>query len=142
MRVLHAANEAARGLGLYPGQKATDAAALAPELKLEDADLAAEAASLTALTDWCVRYAPAVAADAPDGLLLDITGVTHLFGGEGAMLADLTHRLARAGIPALGAVAERLGRQPIGSAWCFTGFLASPRNAKSVVLHIQDFQQD
>ena len=43
---------------------------------------------------------------------------------------------------ALGAVAERLGRQPIGSAWCFTGFLASPRNAKSVVLHIQDFQQD
>mgnify|MGYP003614803974 FL=1 len=43
---------------------------------------------------------------------------------------------------ALGAVSERLGRQPIGSAWCFTGFLASPRNAKSVVLHIQDFQQD
>ena len=43
---------------------------------------------------------------------------------------------------ALGAVAERLGRQPIGSAWCFTGFLASPRNAKSVVLHIHAFQQD
>lgn len=117
VRVLHAANEAARGLGLHPGQKATDAAALAPELKLEDADLAAEAASLTALTDWCVRYAPAVAADAPDGLLLDITGVTHLFGGEGAMLADLTHRLARAGIPALGAVADTAG-----AAWALARF--------------------
>ncbi|MFT3777110.1 MAG: primosomal replication protein N [Ottowia sp.] len=43
---------------------------------------------------------------------------------------------------ALGAVAERLGRQAVGSSWCFTGFLASPRNGKSVVLHIQDFQQD
>lgn len=43
---------------------------------------------------------------------------------------------------ALGAVAERLGRQALGSQWRFTGFLASPRNSKSVVLHIQDFQQD
>jgi primosomal replication protein N len=43
---------------------------------------------------------------------------------------------------ALGAIAERLGRQAIGSCWCFTGFLSSPRNARSVVLHIQDFQQD
>ncbi len=43
---------------------------------------------------------------------------------------------------ALGAVAERLGRQPLGSHWCFSGFLASPRNARSVVFHIQDFQQD
>ena len=43
---------------------------------------------------------------------------------------------------ALGAVAERIGKQPIGSAWKFTGFLATPRNGKHVVLHIQEFQQD
>ena len=43
---------------------------------------------------------------------------------------------------AIGAIAERLGRQAVGSEWCFTGFLASPRNARHVVLHIQDFQQD
>ncbi len=42
---------------------------------------------------------------------------------------------------AFGAVAERLASQPIGSLWRFTGFLATPRNAKHVVLHIQDFQQ-
>ena len=41
---------------------------------------------------------------------------------------------------ALGALAESIGRQPIGSIWRFTGFLASPRNAKFVVLHIQDFK--
>ena len=43
---------------------------------------------------------------------------------------------------ALGNLAERLGVQPIGGVFCFTGFLATPRNGKSVVLHVQDFQQD
>lgn len=43
---------------------------------------------------------------------------------------------------ALGTLAERLARQPIGSPWRFSGFLATPRNGKHVVLHIQEFQQD
>ncbi|MBG9387298.1 primosomal replication protein N [Caenimonas aquaedulcis] len=43
---------------------------------------------------------------------------------------------------AFGAVAETMVRQPIGSPWRFTGFLATPRNGKHPVLHIQSFQQD
>jgi primosomal replication protein N len=43
---------------------------------------------------------------------------------------------------ALGATAERLSQQAIGAHWRFSGFLASPRGAKSVIFHIQDFQQD
>ncbi|MFV0680116.1 primosomal replication protein N [Ottowia sp.] len=43
---------------------------------------------------------------------------------------------------AIGATAERLGKQTVGSCWCFTGFLSSPRHLKSVLLHIQDFQQN
>jgi primosomal replication protein N len=43
---------------------------------------------------------------------------------------------------AIGAVAERLKVQAVGSQWWFTGFLASARNGKSLVLHIQEFQQD
>ena len=43
---------------------------------------------------------------------------------------------------AFGSVAETLGRQTIGSLWRFTGFLATPRNGKHPVLHIQSFQQD
>jgi primosomal replication protein N len=39
---------------------------------------------------------------------------------------------------AFGALAERIGKQPIGSNWKFTGFLATPRNGKHVVFHIQD----
>lgn len=41
---------------------------------------------------------------------------------------------------AFGAIAERLAAQALGSTWCFTGFLATPRNGKHAVLHIQDFQ--
>ena len=43
---------------------------------------------------------------------------------------------------ALGAVAERLARQAIGSQWLVEGYLASPRQGRQVVLHIQNFQQD
>ena len=43
---------------------------------------------------------------------------------------------------AFGAMAERIGQQIIGSAWKFTGFLATPRNGRHVVLHVLDFQQD
>lgn len=43
---------------------------------------------------------------------------------------------------AFGAMAETLARQTIGSGLRFTGFLATPRNGKHPVLHIQSFEQD
>jgi primosomal replication protein N len=41
---------------------------------------------------------------------------------------------------AIGSVAQAIVRQPIGSQWAFTGFLATPRNGKHPVLHIQSFE--
>ena len=43
---------------------------------------------------------------------------------------------------AFGSLAETLVKQPIGSPWRFSGFLATPRNGKHPVLHIQSFVQD
>ncbi len=43
---------------------------------------------------------------------------------------------------AFGALAERLAKQAIGSVWCFSGFVATPRNGKSLVFHIREFSQD
>jgi protein ImuB len=116
-RRLHALDAAARALGLYTGQKATDAAALVPELVTADADPEGDADALKALGDWCVRFSPAVAIDAPDGLFLDITGVSHLWAGEDAMLTDLLARLAANGIPARGAIADTAG-----AAWALARF--------------------
>jgi len=43
---------------------------------------------------------------------------------------------------AFGAVAEQLAHQDIGSRWTFKGFLATPRGAKYVVFHIQEFAKE
>ncbi len=43
---------------------------------------------------------------------------------------------------ALGTMAERLAKQATGSVWKFSGFLATPRNGKQLVFHIQEFLQD
>ena len=43
---------------------------------------------------------------------------------------------------AFGTMAERLCQQAVGSAWGFTGFLATPRSGRHVVLHVLDFQSD
>lgn len=40
---------------------------------------------------------------------------------------------------AFGVLAERLAQQAIGSRWKFQGFLASPRQGRSLVFHIQEF---
>jgi protein ImuB len=117
VRRLHAVDEAAAALGLYIGQKAADAAALVPELFTADADPEGDLKALDALSSWCVRFSPAVAPDAPDGLLMDVTGVDHLWGGEGAMLDDLIARLAANSIPARAAVADTAG-----AAWALARF--------------------
>ncbi|HEX6861100.1 MAG TPA: DUF6504 family protein [Caulobacteraceae bacterium] len=117
VRRLYAVDERAAALGLYAGQKAADAMALVPELEVADADPAGDLEALEALADWCVRYSPAVAVDAPDGLFMDVSGVTHLWGGEGALLDDLTARLAAGGIPARAAIADTPG-----AAWALARF--------------------
>jgi len=43
---------------------------------------------------------------------------------------------------AFGGLAERLGKQAVGSHWKFSGFLSRSRQGKSVVLNIQDFFLD
>ena len=110
-------DEGAAALGLFVGQKATDAAALVPGLVAADADPAADSRALTALADWCVRFSPAVAEASPDSLFLDIGGVAHLWGGERAMARDLIARLAANGVPARAAIAGGPG-----AAWALAHF--------------------
>ena len=53
-----------------------------PSLPVVEADSEADRRLLEAIADWCDRYTPLVGLDPPDGLLLDVTGCAHLFGGE------------------------------------------------------------
>jgi protein ImuB len=109
-RVVLAADAAARRVGLRVGMPATKAQALVTGLVIMDADPSADAAALERLALWALqRYAPIAAADSPDGLVIDVTGATHLHGGEDVMLANMIERLGAAGITAHAAIADHWG---------------------------------
>lgn len=82
-----------------------DARAMRPALRLAEADLRADAELLGRIADWCRRFTPLAAADPPDGLLMDVSGAAHLFGGEAALLAEVERRLAAQGFAARAAIA-------------------------------------
>lgn len=78
-----------------------------PDLRVVEADPAADAAGLARLAGWCLqRYSPIVAVDPPAGLFIDITGAAHLQGGEAPLLDDLVTHLERVGIAARAALAD------------------------------------
>ena len=94
---LTAVDAIAAKLGLYAGKALADARAMIPDLAVIRANEAADAKLLEAIADWCERYTPLVAIDSPHGLLLDITGAAHLFGGEAAMLKEIHRAIASQG---------------------------------------------
>jgi protein ImuB len=101
-----AVDTAAAAVGLRPGMKLAQAQILVPDLVVHDADPVGDAAVLTRLAEWCVRYAPLAAPAPPDGLWIDVTGSTHLHGGETRLLRDLLRRLNSQGLTAQAAVAD------------------------------------
>ncbi len=105
-RMVVAVNRAAAVLGIAPGQTLSDARALEPALEVAEATPEADSALLGRIADWARRYSPWTAADEPDGVVIDITGCAHLFGGELALAADLTGRLRAAGFAARAAIAD------------------------------------
>jgi protein ImuB len=91
-------NIAAARQGLQQGMSYADARAFCPDLQSRVADPQQDQRFLRALCRWALRYCPWVGLEGADGLVLDITGSAHLFGGEDAMLGDLRARLMRAGL--------------------------------------------
>jgi len=103
------ANQLARDQGVVDGLRFTDAKARAPDLTAAHADLAAEAQSLKRLAHWMVRWSPFIALDGDDGVILDIAGCDHLFGGEAKMMKAISMRLDKAEIPHRMGLASTVG---------------------------------
>ena len=94
-----------------------DACALHPELATDLADPYRDLQFLNMLARWAERYCPVVSIDNTDGLLLNITGAAHLFGGEQGLIEDLLTRLEKAGLNAGLGLADT-----IGAAWATARF--------------------
>jgi protein ImuB len=115
--LLVAIDAAAERLGLRPGLALAQARAMHPALAAVPEDQPADARLLDAVADWCQRYTPLVAADPPDGILFDIGGCAHLFGGEEQLRDHLLARVTGFGFSARAAVAST-----IGAAWAAVRF--------------------
>ena len=101
------------------GMRLADARAQLPELLTEPHEPEEDMNSLLGLCRWMERYSPWVSPDQPDGILLDVTGVPHLFGGEQRMMAEIRSRLAQYGFTA------RIGQgATIGAAWALARYEA------------------
>ena len=97
MQVISSLCPLATKAGLRIGQPARDAHAMCAGLITRVQNPHAEAIFLNALTRWAGRYSPWVAAQPPDALMLDVTGCTHLFGGETALIETLVQDAADLG---------------------------------------------
>ena len=114
---LHCLNGAAEAAGLSRGMGYADARALCPDLVTRPADPMADQAFRLVLARWAGRYSPFIGLEGADGLVLDVTGASHLFGGEEAMLDDMRARLSRAGLGARAGLADTRG-----AAWALARF--------------------
>jgi protein ImuB len=115
--VVTAANIVAETQGVYRDMAAADAKAITTDLRVLDHLQGKEAQLLRQLGLWCMRYTPIVAVDLPDGLILDISGCPHLWGGERAYLKEIVNKLRTYGYDARAAIANT-----IGTAWAVARF--------------------
>lgn len=110
---LSSLNAAAMAQGLSAGLPLADARAMTPALRHAPRPVAEEEADLRRLARWCACFSPFVA-PAPavfnaHGLMLDISGVAHLFGDEAQLIARMRDTLAGLGLTTRIAAADTIG---------------------------------
>ena len=126
--MLWAVNRQAGARGLAPGMRLADARALVAGLVTAGAEPEKDRRGLERLALWCNRFTPLCAVDSNDGggggddhgLLLDIAGCAHLFGGEAVLVDEIAARLAGLGVEARPGLADTPG-----AAWALARFGAA-----------------
>jgi protein ImuB len=118
-QVVAAATPRALRAGIQPGLSLAHARALLPPeaLDVQAHHPQRDARALSRLARWLMRFSPVVQADPPEGVLLDIAGCAHLFGGEASLLLTMRRALMKLGFTA------RLAAAPtIGAAWALSRY--------------------
>jgi protein ImuB len=115
--LITAASKPALAQGIQTGMSVADAKAVIPALQVLDDDPAQAGRLLKIIGEWCIRYSPVVAIDLPDGLILDISGCAHLWGGERSYLKEIVTRFRASGYDARAAIADT-----VGAAWAVSRY--------------------
>ena len=114
---IEAVGQAGAAAGARVGMMLADARTLCPNIATAPHDEAGDLAFLEQLAVWAGRWGPWAALDPPDGLLVDVTAVAHLFGGEARLIADAYAAFARRGLTLRSAIATTAG-----AAWALAHF--------------------
>ncbi len=107
----------AKGSGLQAGMVVADARIVLPDVEVKDDQTDLAEKLLTKLAHWCIRYTPCAAIDLPDGLLLDASGCSHLWGSEADYLKTISNRLKELGYHIRIAMGDT-----IGTAWAIARY--------------------
>ncbi len=124
MQVLVSLSAAASAEGLTPGQPLRDAQAMCPQLVTRIATPEADRPFLAALRRWAGKFSPWVAEEAPEALIVDLTGCAHLFGGEAPLLDQLALDCADLGLTMQAGIADT-----VGAAWALARYAGQPAAA-------------
>ncbi len=115
--IITTANTIAASAGIFPGMAVADAKAILPALQVSDDKPGQVIKLIMSFGEWCIRYTPITAIDPPDGLILDASGCTHLWGSEQHYLIDIIKHLNHFGYQVKLGMADT-----IGTAWAVTHF--------------------
>jgi protein ImuB len=107
--VVKASSSIAADYGILPGMVVADARAILPTIGVFTYKPGWEDRLLANLAEWCLRYTPVVAPDSPDGLMLDISGCAHLWGGESPYLKHIITTFKNKGYDVNAAIADTMG---------------------------------
>jgi protein ImuB len=116
-KIITASNIHAQQQGIDPGMVVADAKAILPSLKIIDDDPSLPEKLLKSIAKFCIRYTDAVTIDLPDGLILDVTGCAHLWGGEKNYITEINTRLTNRGYDVRATIADT-----IGAAWAIAHY--------------------
>lgn len=115
--IITTVNALAQQQGVYTGMALADARAIVPGLQVLNHQEGRATRLLTKLAKWCIRFTPVCAVCEPDGLLLDVTGCSHLWGGDEKYIATIHTRLQEYGYHVRISMAGT-----IGAAWALAHF--------------------
>lgn len=104
--VIRCTNGVAHTQGITTGMVLADARALVPGLEIVDEKPELSRKLLRSFAKWFIRFTPVVSVDEPEGLMLDVTGCAHLWGGEKVYLSAMIDRLINFGYQSRAAIAS------------------------------------
>ena len=108
-KLITEANELAIQESIHAGMVAADAKAILPSLEAIDDPIDLTERLLKRIAAWCIRFSPTVAIDADDGLILDVTGCSHLWGGDAPYVKNITERFKKIGYSVRVSIADTIG---------------------------------